>query len=355
MLRTFAAKNFRCLRDFKIEPLEQVNLIVGESNVGKTALLEAIFLHSGPSSPELPFQVNAFRGAVNSNEGSWKALEWLFHATQTADPIELLSQSSENAGSALRIRLDEPTERTLVAAEKESATQSNGQGQAVLPWPKELVLTYTDQEGEEFPSRAYMTPEGIRAIPAGIDPWGPVLLVLPLARLSDDHARRYSDLAEEGRVEELIPPLRVLDPRIQGIALLYPTDGPVLYANIGLGQLVPLPFMGTGVANLLSWLLAIKSAENGAVLIDEFGNGLHYSALVDVWKAVGAAARESNVQVFATTHSWECVVAAHLAFAESEKYDFRLHRLERRDGEVIALTYDEEQLATSIHAKLEVR
>ena len=97
------------------------------------------------------------------------------------------------------------------------------------------------------------------------------------------------------------------------------------------------------------------TAKDGTVLIDEFENGLHYSALVDAWKAVGAAARQSNVQVFATTHSWECVLAAHRAFAESDEDDFRLHRLERRDGEVVALTYDQEQLDTAIEFNFEVR
>ena len=43
MLRKFSVRNFRCLRKLEIEPLARVNLIVGENNVGKTALLEALF------------------------------------------------------------------------------------------------------------------------------------------------------------------------------------------------------------------------------------------------------------------------------------------------------------------------
>ena len=88
MIREFTAQNFRCFRNVKIEPLARVNLIVGESNVGKTALLEAIFILCGPISPDFSFTVNYVRRATDSDESSWKALEWLFPETQTAAPVE---------------------------------------------------------------------------------------------------------------------------------------------------------------------------------------------------------------------------------------------------------------------------
>ena len=182
-----------------------------------------------------------------------------------------------------------------------------------------------------------------------------VALVLKNPRFSEEHAKRYSDLVEARREEELLPPLRALDPRIRRLELLFPANKPMLYVDVGSDQLVPLTYMGEGLGYVLSWQLAIMTANNGTVLIDEFENGLHYAALVDAWKAVGAAARQSNVQVFATTHSWECVLAAHRAFAESDEDEFRLHRLERRDGEVVALTYDQEQLDTAIEFNFEVR
>ena len=46
MYRSFRIKNFRCFKDLSIDNLERVNLIAGANNVGKTALLEAIFLHA---------------------------------------------------------------------------------------------------------------------------------------------------------------------------------------------------------------------------------------------------------------------------------------------------------------------
>lgn len=65
-LRSFNLKNFRCFQNFTLEPLERVNLIAGKNNVGKTSLLEAIFIFLNPTNPESLFQINLIRGIAKS-------------------------------------------------------------------------------------------------------------------------------------------------------------------------------------------------------------------------------------------------------------------------------------------------
>ena len=91
------------------------------------------------------------------------------------------------------------------------------------------------------------------------------------------------------------------------------------------------------------------------MLVDEIESGLHHSVLTKVWRAIGEAARRSDTQIFATTHSWECIRAAHEAFLESGTYDFRLHRLDRVNDNIKAVTYNEKTLDTSVEMNLEVR
>jgi len=130
---------------------------------------------------------------------------------------------------------------------------------------------------------------------------------------------------------------------------------PIINGDIGMRELVPLPLMGEGMGRLLSIILAIANAKGGTILIDEIENGLHHSVLTDVWKAIADAARRSDVQIFATTHSYECIIAAHQAFETSEKDDFRYHRLERVKDKIQAITYDRENLAISEEMNLEMR
>jgi len=355
MLRNFSVRNFRCLLKLDVEPLARVNLIVGANNVGKTALLEALFLHFNPGRPEASLGVNHSRGARGNDAETWEELDWVFHAKQTASVIELLSVTDQKEVCALHIRLADPKERLLHIPETDGDSQINAEMQSSVVQSTVLTLMYTDNKGRRFSGQAYLTVGGISATSDDMPELGRVSLVLKNPRFSDEHAKRYTDLAVTGREEELLPPLQAIDPRIKRLKLLFPSNRPMLYVDDGGDQLVPLTYMGEGLGYVLSWQLAILASENGTVLIDEFENGLHYSALTDVWKAIGIAARDSNVQIFATTHSWECVKAAQRAFADSDEDEFRLHRLERRDGDIDAITYDQEQLATSIEFNFEVR
>jgi len=89
--------------------------------------------------------------------------------------------------------------------------------------------------------------------------------------------------------------------------------------------------------------------------VDEIENGVHHSVLKDMWRVVAETASLFNTQIFATTHSHECLVAAHEVYMEREHYRFRLHRLDRNNGEIRAVTYDKNSLESALSMPLEVR
>ena len=115
--------------------------------------------------------------------------------------------------------------------------------------------------------------------------------------------------------------------------------------------------MGEGMRRLTSLLLAISTTRDGVVFIDEIENGLHFGVQGGVWKAIAEAAREYNVQIFATTHSYEMIFAAHKAFLVDEPYDFRLHRLHRstKTGEITPTTFNRFTMSAALDAEAEVR
>jgi AAA15 family ATPase/GTPase len=149
----------------------------------------------------------------------------------------------------------------------------------------------------------------------------------------------------------------VIEPRLQRLAVVVVADTPVIHGDIGEGRLFPLPVMGDGMTRLLSLVVAMGNAPKGVVLVDEVENGLHHSVLEKVWQTIAEAARQFEVQVFATTHSFECIAAAHRAFGADLgfEYDFRLHRLERVNGNIVAKTYDRDALRAALEMGLEVR
>ena len=125
--------------------------------------------------------------------------------------------------------------------------------------------------------------------------------------------------------------------------------------DLGGEQLLPAALLGDGALRLLTIALAIGESEGGIVLIDEIENGLYYQVMEQVWEAIGELAQSLNVQLFATTHSEECLRAAHTAFSKTKDYPFRLHRIERTNDGLRAVTFDKLMLETAIQSGLETR
>jgi hypothetical protein len=361
MFRSFTVKNFRCFHDFALDSLTRVNLIAGKNNTGKTALLEGIFLHLGPNVPNLSIGLNAFRGLSQLDFGAEELWGWLFFGKRIDETIELHSTSTDALQRSLRIRL---------ARSKEGEVSATGNGTTTTPGPRmsglpasiatgpmqrELVLDYEDSSGQRGCSRAVPFGPTIRIETASLTPPPPAIFLITHGRFHNEDAARFSKLEEIGHHEEIISVLRVLEPRLKRLAVLVSSGVPLIHADIGIGRLVPMPFVGEGMVRLLSMVLAIANAQDGFVLVDEIENGLHYSVMQKVWHAIGRAARQANVQVFATTHSWECIQAAHRAYKENGPYELRYHRLDRLDDRIVVNTFKEENLERVQYTDLEIR
>jgi hypothetical protein len=93
------------------------------------------------------------------------------------------------------------------------------------------------------------------------------------------------------------------------------------------------------------------------LLIDEIENGIHHTIHSTLWRAVFRLAREHNVQVFATTHSLDCLRGFAAAVAESEENDGLAIRLEKVEGEeqTGAVIIDREDLPIVVRDSIEVR
>ena len=118
---------------------------------------------------------------------------------------------------------------------------------------------------------------------------------------------------------------------------------------------VPLKSLGDGAVRLFGVALALANCRGGFLLIDEAENGIHHSIQRDFWNMVLQSARRDNVQVLATTHSWDCVRGFAHAAAENEDVEGVLVRLERNDGGIRAVEYSESELKVAADQRIEVR
>ena len=118
---------------------------------------------------------------------------------------------------------------------------------------------------------------------------------------------------------------------------------------------VPLKSLGDGAIRLFGVALALANSRNGFLLIDEAENGIHYSVQRDYWRMILQTAHKDNVQVIATTHSWDCVKGFARAAMETEDAEGVLVRLERDDDGMRAIEYSEDELRVAAEQGIEVR
>jgi len=83
------------------EPLEKANLIAGKNNIGKTALLEALWMHHGYQNPALGIRVDVFRGLGMFKED--EIMSPIFRDFDQSKDIVLTSTDTEDRKAKLTI------------------------------------------------------------------------------------------------------------------------------------------------------------------------------------------------------------------------------------------------------------
>ncbi|MFM8342079.1 MAG: AAA family ATPase, partial [Methylomonas sp.] len=175
-------------------------------------------------------------------------------------------------------------------------------------------------------------------------------------------ASLWDEVALTPNEDVVIKSLTIIDNNIDRLAFIEDSNQDNRIPIVKLKELdkrIPLNSMGDGISRVLQLILSVFRAENGILLIDEFENGLHYSVQEQVWQIIFQLATDLNIQVFATTHSWDCIESfAKVAIENSEEgVLLKVSKSARtsHNGKSIVTIYDEKALKTITATDLEVR
>ena len=371
MYKDFRIKNIKGFEDLHLKDTKRINLIAGKNNTGKTALLEALFIHSG-YNPSLTARIDAFRGLselrielIGGLTTPWDAL---FNNFDRSKPIELLGNYQTFGRRRTRLEVvKNPQELARLTNALRGSVISSKSEDKQIPSSLEPIHVLKLECKENKQTNSYymvldMVGWRIHPIPPSI-PYQAIFL--PARRqppsLVED-AERFGELEIKKQEHLVLKTLQSVEKRLKSVTVIagrpktpQSQSHAMIYGDIGIDHLLPLPLMGEGIVRLTSLILAIGNAQNGVVLVDEIENGFHHSVLADVWKAIDEAARRFNTQIFATTHSLDSVIAAHETFKRKKQYSFRLYRLERINELILAKSYSKKTLEAAIEIGLEVR
>ena len=375
MLTSFLVKNFRLFDSLRIERLGRVNLVVGRNNSGKSALLEAVELYACDASTQVLIDL------VTNRQETWRGqppiedeligihqIRHLFHnhhlpeygqAGISVGPIKPEAERLRIFIAAYRIEVGEEgmPKRVLVESselpqdltdlEFALAARENGKVRRILRLDRDL-----DREANIYRRNATLL---------GATPTYPVEVV-PTRNMTDEKlATLWDQINLTGLDDEVIQGLQLLDDAITGVAFVEGTDRrsrvnriPIIKTS-GTSEPLPLKTMGDGMTRLFHIIVALVNAKNGILLVDEFENGLHWSVQPKVWKTVFRLAQRLNVQVFASTHSRDCIVGFEEAWREQEEMG-AFFRLEVKPSVGMLVTsYSCETLSDSLETGVEPR
>lgn len=360
MFKSFKVKNFRGFDRLEINNLSRVNLIAGLNNVGKTALLEALFLYGGAYNPALTITINNLRGIDTITvESATDKTPWdsYFFNFNSKKQIELIGYDDANRHRILKLKVARPSvDEILDRNSRRQGEITSAESQKLIGVNSSILeLEYEEAGKKKGKSILVVDAKGIRSQVIRPPPFQAVFLSSRSRPSVIESAERFGKLEMIGKHELLQEALKVFEPRLRRLSVVVIGGVPMIHGDIGLNRLLPLPQMGDGMTRLADVMLAIGNAPNGVVLVDEIENGIHHSTMSNIWRTIDKASQLFNTQVFATTHSLECIKAAHSAFKEDNTYDLKVHRLERTDATVRALTYGNDELDAAFEINLEVR
>src|SRR5579859_2917028 len=355
-LPSLEVQGFRCFQDLRIDKLGRVNLIVGKNNIGKTSLLEAIQLYATRAHPAILRQILTVRDEDKGRQQVEEALssaKYLFFGrkaiTGPTDPVKI--GPIENPEQQLRISLDFYTLKIdkegrhtwqILMPEEYSTAES--------PTPRFSVFL-----GEDFitsysldvVTRYLSLVKEINLISVDVNGLGKQTI-----------AQLWDKITLTDYEQEVLKALRIVAPGIEAINLVDQSARgertPIVKAR-GMSEPLPIRTLGDGMQRVLGIALALVNAQDGILIIDEVENGLHYSIQEDLWERIFQLAHQLNVQVFATTHSWDCITAFQEAARAEENEEGLLIRLDYKEVGIVATLFDEQDLAIATRDNIEVR
>lgn len=364
-LPSLSIRGFRGIKELSIPRLGRVTLFVGKNGVGKTTLLDAVrvFAARGRYSvlADILRRRDELTDAIDEDGDEMLAPNWeaLFHGWHSS-PDEPISIGPMGETSPLCIRTVPISKRNLAQWRRgipEHFLDDDMQALKIECQGAKQEIPIGNLGGRipfRFTRRVWRNDE--TQLPSEIlcESLGPSLLS------NADVARFWDKVVLRDDETPATRALRLIFDSVDRVAVIGDDRRTrPYYGRRALVKLkerpVPLKSLGDGAVRLLGVALALANSQGGFLVIDEAENGIHYSVQHDFWRMVLRTAYANNVQVIATTHSWDCTAGFAQAAADVEEVKGVLIRLQGDGDQLRAVEYSEDALKTAAEQGIEVR
>jgi AAA15 family ATPase/GTPase len=289
----FSVQNFKCHSSLEMDGIGQFNLITGDNNSGKSSLLEALCLNDANKPNEL-YRIRFVFEKLLIDFRKFPIYRQPAFDYFLGEKDNFISVEEEyKIGNYRLIKVSHTEINGYLSFKLEHSTQKNA------PLGFTNPRFYDEEEIKQsriFPNLEYQ-------------------FYLPLVSTHDsafeDLINSYSYYIEDNKqaLSLFINGLKKIIPGIEDLRISKESSGEIVL------KIVQKDFsknhlfqqLGDGAKFLFKILLNIARNKNGRLMIDEIDSGIHFKRLKFFWKAIIEMAKQMNVQLFATTHSLECL------------------------------------------------
>lgn len=293
---------FRGIKHLVLDDVKQINLLVGKNNCGKSSILDAVFLLSGFSNPLLNLRINQFRDYDKFDE---EDLVLNFYNMIPDNHIHIHGDMTDGTIRDLKITPIVSESQYVVSKDNISA-QSLSNKEANISTGLTMNFSYVKANGDKKNDSSAIVITNQQSDKIKIRSSKDYDETLSGVYINSKFAFSIAvdnlmNIIQEKQEHVIVEILEQIDPKIRSISVL--KSG--VNVDIGLSRLVPINMLGDGIRKMLAIISSLYSCKGGVIFIDEIDNGLHFSSLSSLWKAIIKTAELLDVQVFATTHNIE--------------------------------------------------
>ena len=367
-------ENYRGFEKYDLRDLQRVNLLVGRNNSGKTSVLEAVHLTYG-ADPRTLIEIAENRGELSSvdkeEENSLRLqhafpprrvpldIHHFFHAHRIMQD-SYISIRSDSPKATFQIRTLDPENMQAQPQLFPDLVSSNLLGLEISTAQYQSTFILLEHGND---ARVRDSSRGRDFVKEKLPPKleGQSRFITQGSLDISIMAELWDAVVSDGAEQDIIAALQIIEPSTNSLYFTatpnrqgHPNGG-ILVGLKGDKRRFPLGSHGEGMRRLLGLALALANTRGGTLLIDEIDTGLHYSVMEDMWHMVVETARRLDIQVFATTHSLDCIRGlAGLCSRQPELVgEVSLQTIDRALDH--AISYTGEQIQIAAEQEMEVR
>lgn len=386
----FKVENFKRFDSLELTDIGQFNLIVGDNNVGKTSVLEALLFDSDRKKCLLNFhKILSNKGlniapiitygakgeVVDVRYPDENFLRYIFKALDSELLFVFRINDPEMLGSHLTIKMTTEYHPALDNERSPGYDEPTFTGKS----PDNRYISFYDYSAYDSP---YVHDEEFGHEHGGQQDYEHTVIAGLYEHLSGQNltsyeislistslnssqklsAAYYEQVGlSRNKKKELTESLQFLLPKIEDFEVRKINGSDHLLIGLsGQDELMPISVFGESVTRATQILLEIAKYKGGRLMIDEIDTGIHYSRMKHFLKTIFQVAEKNEVQLFMTTHSLECQQAFAEVFEEADMVAWQgkarqFSLLETEKGKVVANGFNFDQLKNALDIGFETR